>query len=77
MSTNSNTPKRPTHRLNYEIKGKNGKTARSIEIGAAWPHTDGKGFNLRLEVTPPSGSYITMRSVEREEGAAEGESLGA
>lgn len=77
MSTNTNTSKRPTHRLNYEIKGKDGKTARSIEIGAAWPHSDGKGFSLRFEVTPPPGSYISMRSIERQEGAAEGESQGA
>ena len=67
MSTNTNTPKRPAYRLNYEIKGRDSKTARSIEIGAAWPHSDGKGFSLRFDVAPPPGGYVSMRPVVRQE----------
>ena len=33
-------------------------------LGAAWPHQDGKGFNLDLELMPTTGGRITLRAFE-------------
>jgi hypothetical protein len=38
------SPKRPTHRV-YAVS-KNGEKSYWTEIGAAWSHRDGKGFNV-------------------------------
>lgn len=58
----SDTSNKPTHRV-YAVKGK-GDKSRWTEIGALWPHKDGKGFNLKLNMLPIDGSDITIRSVE-------------
>jgi hypothetical protein len=33
-------------------------------IGVAWPHKDGKGFNLQLELVPVNGGRIVIREPE-------------
>lgn len=55
-------PKRPTH-LAYAVDGE-GKDAPWLEIGAVWPHDDGKGFNINLKALP-IGNRIVIR--ERQE----------
>ena len=47
MSKSSN---RPSHRV-YAVT-KNGKQSYWQPIGAAWPHGDGEGFNLKLDYLP-------------------------
>ena len=44
MSKNTNPP---SHRV-YAVT-KNGKQSYWRAIGAAWPHGDGEGFNLKLD----------------------------
>ena len=52
--------KAPTH---YAYHVRDGKDKGFFtKIGAAWPHKDGKGFNVQLEVVPLSGR-ITFRVV--------------
>lgn len=54
MSTS--TSKLPTHRA-YVVTGE--EDARSwTEIGAQWPHKDGKGFTLKLRALPTSGEIV-------------------
>jgi hypothetical protein len=67
-ATNSNATQ-PTHRL-YCILGE-GKSAHWMEIGAAWPNKDGKGFSLALHALPLT-NRIAMRT--RSEKAARDES---
>lgn len=31
-------------------------------IGASWPHEDGKGLTLQLELTPVNGGRIVLRA---------------
>lgn len=57
--------KRPTHRALYEVKGRDDKRIRDIEIGAGWTHKDGKGFSIKLEVAPPAGAFISIREINR------------
>jgi len=54
----------PTYHA-YSVKDQEGdKKGIWTKIGAAWPHQDGKGFNIELEFIPVStgGSLkITLR----------------
>lgn len=58
----------PTHRI-YAVKGE-GKQARWIEIGAAWPNQDGKGFSLKFDAVPVEGlaGRIVIREPKAEKG---------
>ena len=42
----------------YEVQGE--KRSNWSKIGAAWPHNDGKGFNLQLDCIPLNGR-LTVR----------------
>ena len=61
---NATEKKTPTHRA-YSIKGE-GDNARWLELGAAWVHDDGKGFNVVLETVPVGGfnGRLTLRAIE-------------
>lgn len=60
MSNDSNSKACPTHRI-YSV-AKNGDTKSNWqEIGAAWPHKDGKGFNLTFTAHPLDGAQIVLR----------------
>ena len=54
------TGKLPTHRL-YAVEKRNGKNYWR-PIGAAWAHSDGEGFGLKLDYLPLNGSEIVMRT---------------
>lgn len=56
MTTPSN---KPTHRL-YAVT-KRADKSRWLEIGAAWSHKDGKGFNLKLDCLPLNGAELVLR----------------
>lgn len=57
--SNSN---RPSHRIYAVVKRAGDKDkADWTEIGAAWPHKDGKGFSLKLEYLPLNGADLSLR----------------
>jgi hypothetical protein len=64
MTTNSNH--KPTHRL-YTVKGDD-DAARWIEIGAAWPNKDSKGFTLQFDALPFDGRVVMREITERDNG---------
>jgi len=51
-------PSQPTH-IAYKVS-EGGTSGYWIRIGAAWPHKDGKGFNIKLECLPVDGR-ISLR----------------
>lgn len=55
----------PTHVAYHvrELQGRKEKKAIWTRIGSAWPHHDGKGFNIQVEVVPLDGK-ITLRVAE-------------
>ena len=58
---------RPTHRV-YAVT-KKGREAKGFwtEIGAAWAHTDGKGFKIRLNLLPlDPNAEIVVREPQAE-----------
>ncbi|MEJ7928236.1 hypothetical protein WG908_15925 [Sphingobium sp. AN641] len=63
--TEQATPKsiNPTHRL-YLVSG-SGEAAKWTEIGAAWPHSDGKGFSISAEAGTLEGRVVLRKIKER------------
>lgn len=55
----NNAGKTPTH-IAYQVRDRDGKKGFWTRIGSAWPHSDGKGFSLQLDVVPLDGR-ITLR----------------
>ena len=53
----------PTHRL-YRVEGE-GKSARWIEIGAAWPNKDGNGYSIDCNAMPINGRLVMRKITER------------
>ena len=47
----------------YSVIEREGKKSKWREIGVAFPHNDGKGFDILYDVVPLSGR-ITLRSPE-------------
>jgi hypothetical protein len=61
--TMSNTPKpRPAFRI-YSVKQNPGRKSTWREIGAAWPHKDGRGFQLEFSARPLHGAEIVLRDI--------------
>jgi hypothetical protein len=54
----------PSHRV-YAVT-KTGKQSFWRPIGAAWAHSDGEGFNLKLEYLPLNGAEIVVRTPKAE-----------
>lgn len=59
---------RPSHRV-YAVT-KEGTQSYWHAIGAAWPHGDGEGFNLKLDYLPLNGADIVIRKPKAEEAPA-------
>lgn len=55
------TSNKPTHRAFY-VTGE-GDNRRWHELGAAWSHKDGKGFNILPLVLPAPGQTIVLRPI--------------
>lgn len=65
MTTTSNH--RPTHRV-YAVT-KSGDKKFWQMIGACWPHADGDGFNVKLDLLPLNGAEIVIRKPKADEAA--------
>ena len=70
MSNDSNTKTRPTHRI-YSVTKNDDSKANWQEIGAAWSHKDGKGFNLQFAARPLDGAEIVLREPKAAKGGAQ------
>jgi hypothetical protein len=61
--TTETTAKKPAF-IAYSVRERGeGKKAKFTEIGVAFPHKDGKGFDILYDVVPLSGR-ITLRQPE-------------
>jgi hypothetical protein len=63
MSNNTPSKLRPTYRIYSVTKGTEDKAVWT-EIGAAWGHKDGKGFNLQFNALPLEGAGLVLRTAE-------------
>lgn len=63
--TTETTTNRPTHRVYAIIKKDGEEKGTWLEMGAAWPHRDGKGFGVKLNLIPLSDdAEIVIRTIE-------------
>ena len=55
--------KQPTHRVYHVTRD---DTPKWLELGALWPHSDGEGYDLVLEVVPVGGfnGRLTLRTIK-------------
>ena len=57
----------PTHNVfTVEDRGE-GEDPFWLKIGAAWPHKDGKGFNITLSALPPDNRLVLRVPTEQED----------
>jgi hypothetical protein len=60
------SPKKKPPYIAYSVREREGKKAKFTEIGVAFPHKDGKGFDILYDAIPLSGR-ITLRVSEPKE----------
>jgi hypothetical protein len=58
--------KSPSH-IAYHVRDREGGKGFFTRIGAAWPHQDGKGFNIQLDVAPLDGRIVLRVATEKKE----------
>jgi hypothetical protein len=63
-------PKQPTHRA-YSVIRREGQDDFWLNVGLAFPHKDGKGFNIMLQAFPLDGK-IVCREVNDDDEAGQG-----
>ena len=61
MSDTPSPSKLPTH-VAYQVRDRDGQKGIWTRVGSAWPHADGKGFNVQLDAVPLDGR-ISLRVV--------------
>jgi hypothetical protein len=59
-------PTKPDFRA-YAVTKRDDKKAYWHPIGAAWSHSDGEGFSLKLEYLPLNGADISLRRIKPDE----------
>ena len=70
MSNEQTTKAQPSHRV-YSVSKNGDEKSTWQEIGAAWPHKDGKGFNLTYTAHPLEGAQIVLRIPTAKKGGAQ------
>lgn len=66
MTESNNSPKTPSH-FAYQVRDREGQKGFFTRIGAAWPHGDGKGFNIQLDAVPLDGRITLRLATENKE----------
>jgi hypothetical protein len=60
---------KPTHRI-FAVSQREGRKPDWFELGAAWAHQDGRGFNLKLKAPLPPGAELVMRAAKAKRATA-------
>lgn len=63
----------PSHEIFAVVRSENAEAkSRWHKIGAAWPHKDGEGFNLKLEYLPLNAAEMVIRKYKPKAEGQEG-----
>ena len=62
-------PAAPTHRV-YTVIRREGQDDYWLNIGLAFPHKDGNGFNIVLQALPLDGKIVCREVTEEDAGEA-------
>ena len=71
MGNDTTAKARPTHRIFSVSKPKGDAKPFWLEIGAAWPHKDGKGFSLQFNACPYGDAEVVIRAAMVRAGGAQ------
>ena len=63
-------PKQPTHRA-YSVIRREGQDDFWLNVGLAFPHKDGKGFNIMLQAFPLDGKIVCREVTDEDEPSEE------
>ena len=69
--SNTSTNSQPSHRIYAVSKRGDDKKAFWQMIGFAWPHKDGKGYNLSFIACPIGDARVVIRVPRAEDEAVE------
>jgi hypothetical protein len=69
MSNETETKALPAYRI-YSVSKDSEKKSVWTEIGAAWKHKDGKGFNLQFNARPLDGAQVVLRAPKAKQEAS-------
>ena len=58
-------PQQPTHRV-YSVIKREGQDDYWLNLGLAFPHKDGKGFNVMLQAFPLDGKIVCREIADDE-----------
>jgi hypothetical protein len=61
-------PKQPTHRA-YSVIRREGQDDFWLNVGLAFPHKDGGGFNIMLQAFPLDGKIVCREITDDEDDA--------
>ena len=59
-------PKQPTHRA-YSVIRREGQDDFWLNVGLAFPHKDGKGFNIMLQAFPLDGKIVCREVTDEDD----------
>jgi hypothetical protein len=62
-------PKQPTHRA-YSVIRREGQDDFWLNVGLAFPHKDGAGFNIMLQAFPLDGKIVCREITDDDRDAA-------
>ncbi len=68
-------PPAPTHRV-YTVIKREGQDDYWLNIGLAFPHRDGKGFNVVLQALPLDGKIVCREITNEDPGEEPSQSRG-
>jgi hypothetical protein len=60
----NNEPRAPTHRA-YSVIKRDGQDDYWLNLGLAFEHRDGKGFNIALQAFPLDGKIVCRKITEQ------------
>ncbi len=67
-----NESKQPTHKA-YSVIKREGQDDFWLNVGVAFPHKDGKGFNIMLQAFPLDGKIVCREVSDDEKEVPNGE----
>jgi hypothetical protein len=65
-TTDTTASKSPSH-IAYHVRDGKDNKGFFTRIGAAWPHKDGKGFNVQLDMVPLDGRVTFRVATEKKD----------
>lgn len=67
MTNETTTAGKGPSLIAYMVRDREGQKGIWTRIGAAWPHKDGKGFNVQIEAVPLDGHIVFRVATDKKD----------